>query len=125
MRLVKAESEIENIRKQVNGIETKNEKQSEKINTHDRKISVLETTLLDFTHTMQAVVEELKIVSTQNKKMIDNMNLRLKSVEDGFIELKKSLEEKKSSFHWAFSIVIPALVASGIEFINLLFSLKH
>jgi len=87
--------------------------------TRERLIK-LETTLTDFINTSNSVIKELQKNSKENLKLSTALNNRLELLEAKFQDHVEQQERHEKRNRWAFSILIPALVASGIEFINLL-----
>ena len=89
------------------------------IETRERLIK-LETTLTDFINTSNGVIKELQKISKENLKLSTALNNRLELLEAKFQDHVDQQERHEKRNRWAFSILVPALVASGIEFINLL-----
>lgn len=87
--------------------------------TRERLIK-LETTLTDFINTSNGVIKELEKISKESQHLSTVLNNRLELLEAKFQDHVEQQEKHEKHNRWAFSILIPALVASGIEFINLL-----
>ena len=118
-KVAKLESDLINLKNSVGKIENDINKKNDSDAQRDREFIDLKVSLNDFMETMKGVIAELKELTKQNRTMIENMNIRLKNVEDKLEELSVSFQERKKYLRWLYSILVPAFVALGVEFLNL------
>ncbi|MCW1305974.1 MAG: hypothetical protein OH335_04335 [Candidatus Parvarchaeota archaeon] len=84
------------------------------------RITRLETSLTDFiTHTDKAITE-LKTSTLENQKLVVAINSRLDILEDKFEQQILYQAQQTKRRQWTFSIIIPAIVASMIELVNVM-----
>ncbi len=118
-KVARLESDLNNLKNSVGKIENDIVKKSDKDIQREREYVDLKVSFKDFTSTMENVITELKELTKQNRTMIENMNIRLTNVEDKLEELSVSFQERKKYLRWLYSILVPAFVALGVEFLNL------
>ncbi len=93
--------------------------EDEKQAARDR-LTRLETSLTDFiTHTDKAVME-LKESTLENQRLLIAINSRLDLLEDRFQNHIQDQTQNSRRRQWTFSILVPAIVASLIELVNVM-----
>jgi anti-sigma-K factor RskA len=84
------------------------------------RIIRLETSLTDFiTHTDKTILE-LKQSTLENQKLLIAINNRLDVLEDKFETHVQDQTQNNRRRQWTFSILVPAIVASLIELVNVM-----
>ncbi len=93
--------------------------EEEQQTTRDR-ITRLEISLSDFIAQTNKVIDQLDRSTLENQKLLTAINSRLDLLEDRFQTHVQDQIRNNRRHQWTFSIIIPAIVASLIELINVL-----